>query len=126
MARYIDTSKVTIPEGFFEDLNVPKLLKWLNNQPTADVIPKSEVERLTVELDAMRGAANSYKIHYENAKIEVARDIFAEIKEERRQWESVYCSDYFGEGGSAYGYLEFEVDDTLARLERKHTGGCKQ
>ena len=38
MARYIDTSKVTIPEGFFEDLNVPKLLEWLNNQPTADVV----------------------------------------------------------------------------------------
>ncbi len=34
---YIDTSKVTIPKGFFEDLNVPKLLEWLNNQPTADV-----------------------------------------------------------------------------------------
>ena len=42
---YIDTSKVTIPKGFFEDLNVPKLLDWLNSQPTADVAPKSEVEK---------------------------------------------------------------------------------
>lgn len=40
---YIDTSKVTIPKGFFEDLNVPKLLEWLNNQPTADVAPRAEV-----------------------------------------------------------------------------------
>ena len=38
MARYIDASKVTIPEGFFENLNVPKLLKWLSNQPTADAV----------------------------------------------------------------------------------------
>lgn len=34
---YIDTSKVSIPKGFFEDLNVPKLLDWLNSQLTADV-----------------------------------------------------------------------------------------
>ena len=38
MTRYIDTSKVIIPKGFFEDLNVPKLLNWLNSQPTADVV----------------------------------------------------------------------------------------
>ena len=39
MAKYIDTSKVHIPKGFFNDLNVPKLLDWLNSQPTADVVP---------------------------------------------------------------------------------------
>ena len=38
MARYIDTSKVHIPKGFFNDLNVPKLFDWLNSQPTADVV----------------------------------------------------------------------------------------
>ena len=41
--------------------------------PAADVVPKSEVERLTVELDAMRGAANTYKMHYENAMKEIER-----------------------------------------------------
>lgn len=158
MARYIDTSKVTIPQGFFEDLNVPKLLKWLNDQPTADVVPKSEVDNLEYTLlgvmhsvdkwlegdelkqhevnraaimrektlQIVEGLQKTISVYEETsglkkAKAEVARDIFAEIKEERRQWESVYCSDYFGEGGSAYGYLEFEVDDTLARLERKYT-----
>lgn len=35
---YIDTSKLSIPKGFFEDLDVPKLLDWLNSQPTADVV----------------------------------------------------------------------------------------
>lgn len=37
VARYIDIENVTIPKGFFEDLNVPKLLTWLASQPTADV-----------------------------------------------------------------------------------------
>ena len=49
MPRYIDTSKVTIPKGFFEDLNVPKLIEWLNNQPTADVAPRAEVAREIIE-----------------------------------------------------------------------------
>lgn len=45
----------------------------LSKIPTADVVPRAE-------LDAMRGAANSYKMHYENAKAEVAREIFGEIE----------------------------------------------
>ena len=40
MPKYIDVSKVSIPKGFFEqDLNVPKLLNWLNDQPEAEVVP---------------------------------------------------------------------------------------
>lgn len=35
---YIDTNKITIPKGFFKDLNVPKLFKWLDSQPEADVV----------------------------------------------------------------------------------------
>ncbi len=70
----------------------------ISKLPPADVVPKSEVlemqkeqlgrlkeiksevERVTVEYEAMRGAANSYKMHYEQAKAEVAREIFAEIE----------------------------------------------
>jgi hypothetical protein len=79
---------------------------------TADVVPKSEVERLTIELDAMRGAANTYKMHYENARKEierlkdyntgvafkhyfdgrkeVAREIFEEIDELLSSYSSYY------------------------------------
>ena len=34
----------------------------------------AEIERLTTELDAMRGAANSYKMHYEKAKSEAIKE----------------------------------------------------
>ena len=37
------------------------LLDLINRQ-------KAEIERLSIELQAMRTAANSYKMHYENAK----------------------------------------------------------
>lgn len=53
-----------------------QLLNAILYATTADVVPKSEVEKLTVELDAMRGAANSYKIHYNS----ISREIFEEIE----------------------------------------------
>ena len=34
---------------------------------------KAENERLNVELVGMRGAANSYKMHYDNAEVEIKR-----------------------------------------------------
>lgn len=34
---------------------------------------KAEIEELNVELVGMRGAANSYKMHYENAQAEIKR-----------------------------------------------------
>ena len=43
--------------------NFSGLVCWI---PTADVVPRAE-------LDAMRGAANSYKMHYENARQEIER-----------------------------------------------------
>ena len=39
MIKYIDTNKIKIPEGFFDDLNVPKLFQWFGSLPTADVAP---------------------------------------------------------------------------------------
>ena len=100
MADYIDREKLIrdlIDKGFY-----PALVKRaIENAPTEDVVPRSEVEqlqrnleqcengynqqihllqckhkdeveRLTVELEAMRGAANSYKMHYEKGKQQVA------------------------------------------------------
>ena len=43
--KYVDTNKIEIPKGFFNDLNVPKFFQWLNDLPTANVVPKSEVAR---------------------------------------------------------------------------------
>lgn len=45
---------------------------------TLDFVPKSEYERIEVELEAMRGAANSYKMHYKN----LAREICCKVEEE--------------------------------------------
>lgn len=42
---------------------------------------KEENERYKVELQVMRGVANSYKMHYENAKKEIGEEIYRIIGE---------------------------------------------
>jgi hypothetical protein len=115
-------------------------IKTIKNIPTADVVPKSEVDRayerglergkkdnvcgfsaeeiaqkvekIAIELEAMRMAANSYKMHYENARVEVAREIFEEI-------ESI-SSDY-----PIYGNVNTVIlsERDLAFIKKKYTEG---
>ena len=70
MARYIDADDKKFPTrcdsyGDFER-GWNACLKTIFQLPTDDVVPRAE-------LDAMRSAANSYKMHYEKAETEVER-----------------------------------------------------
>lgn len=44
---------------------------------------KAEIERLNIECQSMRNAANSYKMHYETAKSEAIKEFAEELKEHR-------------------------------------------
>lgn len=74
------------------------------------------------ECKAMVYAKRFYNAGYRKAS-EVAEEIFAEIEEARERWKSVYSPDHFGYGGSAYGYLESDVDHTIYELKNKYTEG---
>lgn len=77
MARYIDADKA------MEEVSLHSLCDWstlgvkalIDKQPTADVVPRAEVERLQKALDAYEETSGLKK-----AKAEVAREIFAEIE----------------------------------------------
>ena len=68
LKKMIEAKADTLIAGKEAVLNVAK---WLELLPAADVVPRAEYEALQIELDAMRGAANSYKMHYEEAKAQV-------------------------------------------------------
>ena len=54
MTRFIDTAMVSIPRGFFEqNLNVPKLLEWLDSQPEAKVVSQAEYDNLKYQFDVL-------------------------------------------------------------------------
>lgn len=78
----------------------------VENAPTADVVPKSEVERLENTYSrAVRKADKKAIVAIQNAKQEVAREIFEAINED--------CFDQFG-------YFEYEA---YAELKKKYTEG---
>ena len=53
---------------------------------------KAEIERLNIELQSMRSAANSYKMHYETAKSEAVKE-FAHLVIDRSRNGVIYTSD---------------------------------
>jgi hypothetical protein len=89
MARYIDAEHLMQKLSRMIDFCEKHKVSGLNalfqmgdaimDCPTADVAPKSEVAAVKIELEAMRTAANAYKMHYEKAKSEVAIEIIQDI-----------------------------------------------
>jgi hypothetical protein len=93
--------------------------------PIADVAPRAEFDRVARELERVEALYFAKDTQLENAKAEVAREIFEEIEEARKHWESIWKSDHYGSGGGAYGYLETDVDSTIYDLKKKYTEGEK-
>ena len=94
-------------------------IRLIKQAPTADVVPKSEVERLEAEVERLKGILTSYALQYgtatdkevflRDAKTEVAREIFAEIEQLlKRTCEKGYCGS---------------ISDLLAELKKKYTEG---
>ena len=95
-------------------------------KPTADVVPKSEVDRLTVELEAMRTAANSYKMHYENLAREIFEEIEDFIKKQHNYMDELYFNSddeviqvYYGCKIGTYNHIK----NFIEKLKKKYTEG---
>ncbi len=89
-------------------------LKMVHEQPTADVVPKSEVERLQTDVEVWK--QNRFNIFqrlelYEMTRQKVAREIFEEI-------EKYECHNLFGEPKMYMLY-----DAQYAELKKKYTEG---
>jgi hypothetical protein len=75
-----------------KDTLIENALNLINRQ-------KAEIERLNIEFQSMRSAANSYKIHLETAKSEAIKE-FAERLKEHRYGELNNCISF------SIGYLD--------------------
>lgn len=185
MARYIDADKLIAhlkdeikacePKfggrangksvAYGTELGLKSAISFAETLATADVSPKSEVdkayargfergkkanvcgfsaeeiaqkaENLAIELDAMRGAANSYKMHYENERQEVARAICCEIEKEivaalesnyraLKEWDDGRCNDYILEMvNRVKGKIDAlrGIEGFVEELKKKYTEG---
>lgn len=131
MARYIDVDKVELKGLAVFDENLDVLVplsvvrKALQMTPTADVVPRAKAVRevfkafgvLIPENTTLEEAVESYKktqkiirnMAIANAKAEVAREIFEDIREKGK----------FNEPIVDYVCLSFEE---LSEIEKKYTG----
>ncbi len=125
MARYIDADKLI--EFITKGLNNPdktkafgydaiEILTEIEYAPAADVVPKSEVERLTIDMNAARLGMIAEHERLKTARADVAREILEDI--------STYCT---GEDSTnvdfAIGYLSAmnKVLRGLAEIKQKYT-----
>ena len=125
MARYIDADKFMVAlndaqiefSDTYEGLGRAKFL--LSLQPTAEVVPKSEVEWFYKEVDRLSQVVlyhDAFKVdEIKDAKAEVAREIFEEIEEN--------ISPMLGlEDDKEYVAI---LATTFAELKKKYTGEKK-
>lgn len=98
MARYIDAdafldkfNKALESQqhyGFYNQAKITQyVMKAIENEPTADVVPKSEYDEVLSNWQKIHDSYNSDCIeHYKYGRAEVAREIFEEIE----QWLGNY------------------------------------
>lgn len=67
----------------------------------------AEIERLNIEFQSMRSAANSYKMPYETVKSEVIKEFAEKLKENIRNAIDTYYNSY----GGGYYHAEDTIDD---------------
>ena len=102
MARYIDADKFR-EKAFFADTEAD-INHYIRLYGYADVVPKSEVERLTKIIDLyelLYGTVRDKHTVVEKAKQEVARDIITDMREMIKGYEN--------------------IDIYLDRIEKKYT-----
>ena len=140
MARYIDADKMVSKDNayttFPHDLagcDDNDLVRWINEQPTADVVPKSEVEisqyllkeawKRIEELDELCG-------ELQKSKTEVARELFDEIidalrgeidEEDKRGRAAWDVGDTTGYQIHQYAEEKLETIVLALQIYKKHT-----
>lgn len=110
-----------------------KLIKTIREVPIADKTYTEYVEAVADKLiaedyrkifDDHQRQCTCYALGCqmsEQLKREVAREIFEEIEKARKKWDTVHNIDHYGYNGSAFGYLEADVDSTIYELKKKYT-----
>lgn len=121
MARYInadDFRRELIHRQITTQLSNPRerheigcIVEMLDNAPTADVVPKSEVEKLSIELLHTKEDYGDLFETLLKTKNEVARKIFAEIERAIEDAESEL----------EWGDTILDIERCLDQLKKKYT-----
>lgn len=129
MARCIDADKLCEALKSMASVQYPDkqntilgVVSSIENFPTADVVPKSEWNRIYTELEGLKSStlprlrldlqmANTKVAEADMAKAEVAREIFEEI-------EKAYERSFWIDNDNIGHFQRFKLDQYLAELKK--------
>jgi hypothetical protein len=131
MARYIDAEHLMQKLSRMIDFCEKHKVSGLNalfqmgdaimDCPTADVAPKSEVAAVKIELEAMRTAANAYKMHYEKAKSEVEQFPCIAYNKKHERYQVIHKGKDGRIFASKLHHTRKDAEIALAELKKKYT-----
>jgi hypothetical protein len=122
MARYIDADKLcealksmASVQPTFKQSTIFGVVSSIENFPTADVVPKSEVEELKAIIADHKASEERWEELYSNTKTEVAREIFNDL--------AIMFTLHRGfNENHIVAHIDFEA---LKELKKKYTEGKK-
>ena len=94
-----------IIKSFGKDID---LIDLINRQ-------QAEIERLKIENQSFRAAANSYKLHYSEARTEAVKEFAERLKKHSRKMQS---SDFSGDFWDAAVLVE-DIDSLVKEMEQE-------
>jgi hypothetical protein len=120
MARYIDPDALLskLPDDLPYKASVKRVLMQAQE---ADVVPKIEVAALKIELEAMRTAANAYKMHYEKAKSEVEQFPCVAYNKKHERYQVIHKGKDGRIFASKFHHTRKDAEIALAELKKKYT-----
>lgn len=139
MARYIDADKLVAwcmrtyqaQSDVAGKASVNVFLTAVDSCPTEDVVPRSEVEELKAIIADHKASEERLEELYSNAKAELAREIFEDVKKAIKEEVRDYCNgfermqthemqEYYKTKQNTAIYLYMKID----HLEKKYTKGA--
>ena len=116
MPRYTDIDKLIAEYDRVHIGPAGGARKLMVEAPIADVAPRAEFDRVARELERVENLYFAKDTQLENAKAEVAREIFEEIESKLTLNKATHC-------GQKFYYIRLE--DDIAELKKKYTEGGK-
>ena len=104
-----ETSMYTEEQNKYFNMGLKCAVRDVKSQPTADVVPRSEVEQLQKERDEYKEHVDNDIIYVHRIKAEVVREIFEEI------------DGFFKRYTTDKNYYMDDIENDIAKLKKKYT-----
>ena len=109
-----ETSMYTEEQNKYFNMGLKCAVRDVKSQPTADVVPKSEVDKLKIEIEALK-IANEKMYAANKAQ---AREIFEEIE---KLLECCFSSCYINAAEEQFDFYRADFGFQISELKKKYT-----